>query len=155
MPCNIIGRKYYVDASSRRWFINLIDAWLIIKEYYSTWYTETPQPYARDTVDKYECCLFDSGGQKATVQVARKAYVTTVSTHMWKKYNSCKKGAHVVTTLPPNPHAVLHMPTNNPQFPSVALTLHEHICSFWLPTFCQLLLVREKANKSLSPLELL
>lgn len=51
----------------------------------------------RDSVGECEQGLFDSEGQKkkkkkATVQAGRAASVTAVSTHTWKKYNSCKCG---------------------------------------------------------------
>lgn len=49
----------------------------------------------------------------------------------------------------------LQIPNKHPQLPSVRLTLHEHICSLWLPAFHRPLLVRERANMSLSPVDLL
>lgn len=63
-------------------------------------------------------------------------------------FESCERSGRVWshTTQGQIPISPLHMPTNNPQFPPVWLTL-EHICSL----SCQTLLVRAGANVSLSP----
>lgn len=87
---------------------------------------------------------------KVTVQAARMASVTVVSVHTWKKYKCCKKGGHMWSQH--NFQIPVSRPVyanKQPAFPSVGVSLHEHICSLWLLAFCLPLLVRERANMSL------
>lgn len=67
--------------------------------------------------------LLDTGEQESTVTSALKASVTTLSLHAWKKCNSCKWGARVVTARP----------AESPAHPSICQqTTHSFLPYGWL-----------------------